>query len=227
MNILAVDTASRTCSVAVMEDGQVAAEFTAHHRDTHSRFLMDMIDQSLAVSRFTLVDMDGFAVTIGPGSFTGLRIGLSTVKGLALAMDRPVVGIGTLEALAFPFAFSGKLICPLLDARRQEVYAALYRPGGGRLAPLKPAFVACLDDVLLEVREPCMFVGDGAAAYRDRILEVLPDRALIADAVYHPVRASAAAALAMPRLLAGQADDPAALTPWYIRSSDAVKMQNP
>ncbi len=227
MRILAVDTASRTCSVAVVEDDTVMAEFTLNHRDTHSRFLMEVIDRVLAISRFTPADMDGFAVTIGPGSFTGLRIGLSTVKGLAIATDKPVVGVGSLDALAFPFAYSDKLVCPLMDARRNEVYTARYRFEGARMIVHAPPDVTSPESAVCDIHEPCIFTGDGAAAYRDRIMDIMKSRgvrAVVADYCHHPIRASIIAALAMPRFKTSDTDDAGVIIPCYIRPSDAKKM---
>ena len=224
MRILAVDTASRTCSVAVSEDDTVMAEFTVNHRDTHSRFLMGMIDRVLAISRFTLVDMDGLAVTTGPGSFTGLRIGLSAVKGLAIGADLTVVGVGSLDALAFPFSYSDKLICPLMDARRHEVYSGCYRFEGSRLVVQRPPQATTPEMAVRDIHEPCIFVGDGAVAYRDRIMDLMGNRAVFAGSCHHQISASVVAALAMPRFKAGDTEDVSALTPCYIRTSDAEKM---
>ena len=224
MRILAVDTASRTCSVAVSEDDAVMAEFTVNHRDTHSRFLMEMIDRVLAISRFTLGDMDGLAVTTGPGSFTGLRIGLSAVKGLAIGANLPVVGVGSLDALAFPFSYSDKLICPLMDARRHEVYSARYRFEGSRLVVQKPPQVATPETAVCDINEPCILTGDGAVAYRNRIMDLMGNRAVFADSCHHQIRASVVAALAMSRFKTGDTEDASALMPCYIRTSDAEKM---
>jgi len=224
MRILAVDTASRTCSVAVVEDDVVMAEFTVNHRDTHSRFLMEMIDRVLTISRFALMDMDGFAVTTGPGSFTGLRIGLSAVKGMAMGAGRPVAGVGSLEALAFPFAHSDKLLCPLMDARRHEVYTARYRFEGSRLIAQTWPQVTTPEKAVSDIHESCILVGDGAVVYRDRMMDMMGDRAVFAGFSHHQIRASAVAALAMPRFKAGDTEDVSALTPSYIRTSDAEKM---
>jgi len=224
MRILALDTASRACSVAVVEDDVVMAEFTVNHRDTHSRFLMEMIDRVLAISRFTLMDMDGLAVTIGPGSFTGLRIGLSAVKGLAMGANLPVVGVGSLDALAFPFSHSDKLVCSMMDARRHEVYTARYRFDGGSLIIQAPPDVTSPERAVSDIHEPCIFAGDGAVVYRDRLLGMLGDQAVFAPICHNQIRASAVAACAMPRFTTGEVNDAAAMTPCYIRLSDAVKM---
>jgi tRNA threonylcarbamoyladenosine biosynthesis protein TsaB len=224
MRILALDTASRTCSVAVVEDDVVMAEFTVNHRDTHSRFLMEMIDRVLVISRFTLMDMDGLAVTIGPGSFTGLRIGLSAVKGLAMGADLPVVGVSSLDALAFPFSHSDKLVCSMMDARRHEVYTARYRFDGGSLIIQASPDVTTPELAVSGIHEPCIFAGDGAVVYRDRVLDILGDQAVFAPSCHNQIRASVVAACAMPRFKTGDTDDAGAITPCYIRLSDAVKM---
>lgn len=221
MKILALDTATRSCSVALMDDEQVIAEYTVAHGDTHSRYVMGMFHEILRAVRWAMDDLDGFAVTTGPGSFTGLRIGLSTIKGLALAVDRPVVGISSLEALAYPFSVTGKLICPMLDARRQEVYAAFYRYTDLRLEFVSPPVAVRPTKALDGIHEPCIFAGDGALAYRDQIMGNLGPLAIFAN--QHMVRASAVGHLAIARFRANQTNDPGDLEPLYLRSSDAEK----
>lgn len=226
MRLLAIDTASRSCGAAVVEGRRVLSEFTAQHGDTHSRHLMDMVRQALAVARLRVMDMDGFAVTLGPGSFTGLRIGLSTVKGLALAARRPVAGVGSLEALAAPFSCWDALVCPMLDARRREVYTALYRFRDGRLETLLPPHAASPDQAAAAVGGPCIFVGDGVEAYQDRIRAAAGDRARFADTAHHTIRPAWVALMALGRFETGGAVDAAALTPCYIRPSDAQTLKD-
>ena len=127
MIILAVDTATTSCSVAIIDKKCVLAEITLLREETHSKHLMDMIHTAIGFSGLKLSDLDGFAVVRGPGSFTGLRIGITTVKGLAAGLKKPLVGISSLEALAMQASHSPYLICPLLDARRGEVYFSRYR----------------------------------------------------------------------------------------------------
>ena len=133
MILLAADTASRSCGVAVVEDGAVLAEINDVSGQTHSRHLMAMVDRVLSMSVGGLDRVDGFAVTRGPGSFTGLRIGISTLKGLAEATGKPLVGVSSLEALAWQVFPAERLIVPMLDARRKEVYAARYMRRGTTL----------------------------------------------------------------------------------------------
>lgn len=221
MKILALDTASQSCGAALMADGRVICEICVVHGDTHSRYAMAVIDEILRLAGWEITEVEGFAVTTGPGSFTGLRIGLSTVKGLAMAAGRPVVGVSSLEALAYPFSVTGKLICPMLDARRREVYAAFYRHVDGRLTCVSGPFAESAANVLAAVEEPCVLTGDGALAYRDVITRMLGPFAVYADA--HHIRASSLGHIAAKRFSAGQADDPARLEPLYLRASDAEK----
>lgn len=126
MKILAVDTATKSCSVALTEDDAVLAETTTHSGQTHSRHLLNIVDAVIARAGLTLNQIDGFAVSIGPGSFTGLRIGISTVKGLAYGRGRPVVGVSSLEALSRQCPQTPQQICAMIDARKQEVYFCFY-----------------------------------------------------------------------------------------------------
>ncbi len=118
MKILALDTATKSCSVALTENGRLCAELTTLKDQTHSKHVMDLIHSVFEISGVSISDVDGFAVTIGPGSFTGLRIGISTIKGLAHAVGKPIVGISSLKALAWQCTDQNFLICPLLDARK-------------------------------------------------------------------------------------------------------------
>lgn len=221
MKILALDTASKSCSVALLDDREAVVEYTLTHGDTHSRYVMGMIHEVLRAVWWSMQDLEGVAVTIGPGSFTGLRIGLSTVKGLSMAAGLPVVGVSTLEALAYPFSTSEKLLCPMLDARRKEVYAALYRYNGSMMECVsRPKAVPPLG-VLNRITEPCILTGDGAQAYHDLIIEALGPLAVFAN--QHIIRAASVGHIAMVRFKSGKTDSPGALEPLYLRSSDAEK----
>jgi len=225
MKILAVDTASKTCSVAIVDEATVLAEYTVNHKDTHSRFVMDMIHTVLGGSRITVSDLDGFSVTVGPGSFTGLRIGLSTVKGLALATGKPVVGVNSLEVLAYQIGGAGvtSLICPMLDARRSEVYAARYRLSDDTMACQSTPRVLRPEEAINNISEACIFVGDGAVAYKDLIESSLPTLAAFVDGSGHFIRAATIGRIAVKRFLAHASDDLDALKPLYLRKSDAEK----
>ena len=221
MKILAVDTATKSCSVAIVEAGSVSAELTTLKDQTHSKQLMQLIHKGLALSGFSTTDLDGLAVTIGPGSFTGLRIGISTIKGLAHALDKPVVGISSLDALAWQCADRSYLICPVIDARKGEVYAATYRYDNDRLTQKNSENVGVPEAVVQKIREPCVFIGNGAQLYRRNISTVLGDQAHFAPGSQNTIRASSVAFLSMQRFETNDTDEIGDLVPHYIRKSDA------
>jgi tRNA threonylcarbamoyladenosine biosynthesis protein TsaB len=221
MKILAVDSATRRCSVAIVVGEQLAAELSVESDQTHSTRLMDLIREALRLAYLDISDIDGFAVSLGPGSFTGLRIGVSMVKGLAFTLRKPCVGVSSLEALAracLPWPLG---ICALIDARKQEVYAACYRAEGNRLERTGDERVLSIDEAIRDIHEPHLFVGDGARIYRDPILLRLGDMARFVDGDRNLPMASTAARMAQRRMPAYAEFDIAALKPSYIRSSDA------
>ena len=221
MKLLAVDTATPSCSVAVSENGSLLAEINVNNRQTHSRHLNVMIRQAVELAGITYADVEGFAVTQGPGSFTGLRIGMSAVKGLAAAYDRPIVGIPTLEALALQIDVSEGLICPMIDARRGEIYFAGFCINNGILKQKLPTQVGGLKKILDDLQLPCTFVGNGAVLYQKEIIDVMQDRARFAAAGLNNIRAGTVARLGHQRILEGDVDDIATLVPTYLRKSDA------
>ena len=221
MKIFALDTATQSCSVAIIDDGSLLAEMTVVNRQTHSRHLMEFTDTILNAVHLKATDIDGFAVSIGPGSFTGLRIGISTIKGLAFSLNKPVVGISSLEALAWQSAHSGFLICPLLDARKNEVYACRYRFDNNKLNKDGPEIVASLAEAVRDIREPSIFVGNAVNLYRDHISDRLGNLAHYAARGQHTLRASSIAQLSAGKFSGEQTDDVSMLIPQYVRKSDA------
>ena len=221
MKILAVDTATTGCSIAIVDNGVIRAELSTQNSQTHSKHLMTMIDTVCSMSGIKVAEMDGFAVTIGPGSFTGLRIGISTIKGLAWSQKKPVVGISSLEALAWQCAPVPYLICPLLDARKNEVYAGRFRYAAGELLKEEDELVSAPLAAIDDIQEPCVFVGSGAALYRQEISKTLGELALFAGRRKDHIRASAIAELGLQRFGDHRADEAASLVPHYIRKSDA------
>ena len=221
MRVLAVDTSTRSCSVAVSENGSPLAELTTVSNQTHSKRLLDMIHGVVDAAGCAVTELDGFAVTVGPGSFTGLRIGISSVKGLAVAVKKPVAGVSSLEALAHQMAPSSHLLCPLLDARKREVYFAAYRFSGETLLKHHAEVVQPLDEVLGAIDQPCVFVGSGAQLHRQSIEDRLDHMACFAPAHQHVLRASTVASLGMQKLTNLSPDAVSTLAPHYIRKSDA------
>ena len=221
MKILALDTATDSCSVAATEDGRVAAELTIRKNQTHSRHLMELVDSVLQIAGFGAADLDGLAVSIGPGSFTGLRIGISTIKGLAHALDKPVVGVSTLEALARQCSQTSFLICPMLDARKGEVYTATYRFDADELVQQTTARAMQPEALTDHIKSPCLFIGTGARLYRQTIVAAAGNLAHFVSGGQNTIRASRVAFLSMPRFEAKDTDEIANLIPHYIRKSDA------
>lgn len=231
MRILALDTACMTATCAVSENGSLLAEFALHGARTHSQKLLPMVSSMLASISMSTADMDAFAVSSGPGSFTGLRIGIVTVKGFALATGKPVVGIRTLEALAFTVPWFHGVVCPVLDARNLQAFCGFY----DRRDRLPKRFlddnvlhVEALADKLAVLKEDVLLVGDVA----DRFLPLIKDRWVAtgagnavhaADPALFSTRAAAVALLAERRLSAGNPADFSELEVFYMRSSQAER----
>lgn len=164
MKILAMDSSAIAASVALCDDRQLLGEFTILNGNTHSQTLLPMVEALLAQFEITTDEIDLFAVSNGPGSFTGVRIGVATLKGLAFGKNKPCVGVSTLEALANNLAVTDGLICPVMNARRKQVYTALFRARNGSLERLRPdsaMAIAELDELLGHYNEPIRLVGDG------------------------------------------------------------------
>ena len=221
MKLLAVDTSTRACSVAVVDQDRLACEITTGPTGTHSTHLLRLIRMTLEFSEIELHELDGLAVCVGPGSFTGLRIGVATVKGLAFAAAKPVSGVSSLEALAQPCLPWPHLICAMLDARKGEVYAALYRARDGHLEREGREAVLSIEDALDGIHETCLFVGDGASRYREPIGVRLGPLALFPAAGQDFLRASSVAALAQVQFARQEIEDLDRLVPRYVRHSDA------
>ena len=164
MKILAMDSSAVAASVALCDDRQLLGEYTILNGNTHSQTLLPMVEALLAQFEITTDEIDLFAVSNGPGSFTGVRIGVATLKGLAFGKNKPCVGVSTLEALANNLAVNDGLICPVMNARRKQVYTALFRAKNGKMERLLPdsaMAIAELDELLRGYNEPIRLVGDG------------------------------------------------------------------
>ncbi|MDA8138672.1 MAG: tRNA (adenosine(37)-N6)-threonylcarbamoyltransferase complex dimerization subunit type 1 TsaB [Desulfobacteraceae bacterium] len=221
MRILAVDTATEVCGVALLIDGQIAVEQIISQGLTHTRTLMMSIQSLLIEAGLDLAEVDGLAVSRGPGSFTGLRIGISTVKGIATATGKPIVGISTLAALAHQAPVTTRLICPMIDARRGEVYWSLYERADVGLVSLNAEQVGKIDQVLPKLKEPCLLIGNGAQRYATEIKAKASDKVAFAEDGLNTLRAGTLATLALPQFESELLDDPSLFGPIYIRPSDA------
>ncbi len=221
MYILGIETATMTGSVALLSEDRLMAEYTLHSGVTHTERLLSAIDHLMQAAGLTMAALDAIAVSKGPGSFTGLRIGITTAKSLAYSLQTPVVAIPSLDALAAQYVFTPMLLCPILDARKREVYTAFYRNTGAAVQRVSDYAVIAPDLVLQAITEPVLFLGDGVFRYRDIITTTLGALAHFADAAHGLPRAGLIAQLGALRLQHGDTDQCFDLTPLYIRKSDA------
>ena len=217
MNLLAVDTSTTSCSVALFSGDRLLAEAVYAAGKTHSRYLMSMIHGMLEGCRCEPEEIGGIAVALGPGTFTGLRIGISTVKGLSVATGAPVVGVSSLAALAFPFALHDCPVVAMIDARRGEIYYNRYH---GAAQPATRVLLAAPEAAAAALPENAILVGSGALLYRG-IFENRCQHIRFADATQHVIRAASVGRLAMVRFKRQDVDPIDALIPEYVRKSDA------
>ena len=228
MKILAFDSSGLVASVACVEDGSLIAEYTINHKKTHSETLLPMLDEIVSMAEISLDTIDAIAVAAGPGSFTGLRIGAATVKGLALALDKPVVSVPTLEALAYNVWGTDRLVCPIMDAKRGQAYTAIYRFTDGRITEVldgQPLDISELLDMINEKNEAVIFVGDGIVPFADDIADRLEVPYMLAPAHMNRQRAGAVAYAGYVRYLAGKAELGDDFAPVYMRQSQAERVR--
>ncbi|MFP5212788.1 MAG: tRNA (adenosine(37)-N6)-threonylcarbamoyltransferase complex dimerization subunit type 1 TsaB [Acidobacteriota bacterium] len=222
MKILAVDTTSTSGSVAMVDGERVVAEWSLHATATHNRRLLRTVDLLLKDAGWSVDRIDCFAATRGPGSFTGIRIGLTTMKTLAWSLGKRYVAAASLDVLAAPLGFANLPVCALIDARKKEVYCALYQPDGrGNLTRSSDYLVIPPERVTELIKGPTIVCGDGWMLYRDQLRGELGDRAVEVPSPFHDIRASFLAEAARLRLLSGDTDDPMTSTPLYVRPSEA------
>ncbi|MDI9519541.1 MAG: tRNA (adenosine(37)-N6)-threonylcarbamoyltransferase complex dimerization subunit type 1 TsaB [Bacillota bacterium] len=221
MSILALDTSGPVCSVAVIRDGLITYEARAINRLTHSRNLLPMIDEALHKSGSSREDLQFIAAVVGPGSFTGVRIGVATAQGMARGLNISCIAVNALEAMARSVSFSEHIICPIRDARSQQVYGAAFQNGNR----LMPDSAMKLDDFLKAIDafgETFYFLGDGAAVMGESIKARLGDRAVIAPRALIQPGVAAAAVLAEEN--ADKAVPPSELMPLYLRAPQAERL---
>jgi tRNA threonylcarbamoyladenosine biosynthesis protein TsaB len=226
MKILALDTSSIVATCAVLDENKLLAEYILSHKMTHSQKLMPIVQEVLNSCQLKPKDIDVFAVAKGPGSFTGLRIGIATAKGLAHAADKPVVGIPTLEALAFNMPFCEGIVVPIMDARRNRVYTGIYKWELGNFYRIKEDMAVELWElinILKERSERIVFNGDGTLVYKEKLVEALGDRVMFSPASTNMARASSVAQLALIRAKAGKLESYFDLVPDYLRKSQAER----
>ncbi len=222
MKILAIDTSTMLGGVAIMgESGGLIAEARLNVKSTHSERLMTEIDHTLKQAGMGISGIDVFGVAIGPGSFTGLRIGLSTVKGLSYATGRPVVAVPSLEAFAWNFPFSAFPVCTMFDARKHEVYAGLFRWQDGTFLRLREETSMRAADLVSSLDGPTIFAGEGAALYHETITAIAGEKALFPSQQHMVPSPANVALLGLMKAKKGEFAEPVGLVPRYIRRSEA------
>lgn len=232
MRILALDSSGLVASVSVVSDGpadeEMIAEYTVNYKKTHSQTLLPMLDEIAGMTELDLKEIDAVAVASGPGSFTGLRIGSATAKGLGLALHKPIVEIPTLEGLACNLWGVEGIVCPIMDARRGQVYTGIYRFENDRLVVLKDQMAVSIEELgemLREYEEKVTFLGDGVPVFKEALLErILPGRNIsFAPAHMNRQRAGAVGTLALRYYKEGKYVEAAAHQPDYLRMSQAER----
>ncbi len=220
MKILTIDTSTEACSVALTIDQKLVSERLLNLQSTLTKRLLYLVETVLTDAGITVAALDGIGVALGPGSFTGLRVGVATAKGLSLATGVPAVGFSSLALLAMNLPWAGWPVCPLFDARKKEVYAGFYRCTDIPSA-LRDDMVLAPEAVAGFLDGPTILVGPGALRYREELQQALGDLAIFPPSVAHVPRASAAAASTMALLQSGVKIPLEELNPCYIRKSEA------
>lgn len=225
MLIFGIDTCCMAATAALMDEKKLIAQTVIHHKKTHSQKMMPQIKAMFAQAEIALDAVDCFAAAVGPGSFTGVRIGVATAKGLAQAAQKPCAAISTLHALANNSALFDGILCPILDARRNQVYNALFR-GGKQLVRLCEDRALALSDLLAALKQqevPVLFCGDGTLVYREVIEEALGSQAVFAQRMQNMNLAGSVAELAFAAVENGAAVPYGELIPQYVRLSQAER----
>lgn len=238
MKVLAIDSSGLTASVAVVEDSRTIAEYTVDYKKTHSQTLLPMIDEVAKMTELELSDIDAIAVSGGPGSFTGLRIGSATAKGLGLALDKPLIHVPTVDGLAYQVYGCGDIICPIMDARRNQVYTGIYtfsakagkKEGTREVEPvfqvLRMQMAIAVEDLIRRLNNynrPVVFLGDGVPVYREMLSAGLKVPYSFAPSYMNRQRAAVIGALGIRYYKAGKYETAMEHQPEYLRQSQAER----
>lgn len=219
MKLLAIETATPSMGLAVTDGETLVASYELLAEHPHAAELPGGVTRVLQAAHLSLRELDAIVVDIGPGSFTGLRIGLAFAKALAFTTKKPVVGVASLDVLAAGVPYAAMPMFPILDAKQKNLYAALYQPADGAPARQSDYLLGPIEEVLAFAAAPSILLGDGCARYRERILERCPGARIAPPELWLP-RAATLARLGRARRLRGEADDPARLVPMYLYPQD-------
>lgn len=228
MNILAIDTSAKVSSVAIINDDRILSEFNIDTRLTHSQSLMPMIESVTKIAQININDIDGFSVSTGPGSFTGLRIGIGAIKGLAYALNKPCVGVSALLALATNLSNVDGIICPVMDARCSQVYTAVFDCSNNKLTRLCDDMAISIDDLLTmlkQYKKNIFFVGDGYSLCYNRSIDVLDNVKETSENIKFQ-RASSVAFASINDFKNGNTVTATELMPLYLRLPQAERERN-
>lgn len=226
MKLLALDSSGLVASVAIVTEEAMLAEYTVNYKKTHSQTLLPMLDEIIKMVELDLSEVDAIAVAAGPGSFTGLRIGSATAKGLGLALKKPLIAIPTLDALAYNLYGTEKLICPMMDARRNQVYTGLYEFSGNEFKVTRQQVALEVEEILTEINElnrEVIFLGDGCAAYKEVIEEKTKVKYQFAPVHSNRQRAGSIGALALIYYQLDKMQTAEQHEPIYLRVSQAER----
>lgn len=226
MKILGIDSSGMVASAALVENDVTLAEYSVNYKKTHSQTLLPMLDEIVRMTEQDLKEVDAIAVAAGPGSFTGLRIGAATAKGLAMALDKPIVPVPTCHALAYNLWGTDKLVCPILDARRSQVYTGVYEYEDGVQRVLCEQTAMDIEELIVileEMGRQTIFLGDGVPVFYDRLSAALEESCAFAPAHMNRQRAASVAALGTYYFSQGIRENAEEHKPIYLRKSQAER----
>lgn len=226
MKVISVDSSTTSATCAVVADNKLLGEIIYNDKKQHSIVLMSQIDTLLKNLNLTIRDIDGFVVSKGPGSFTGLRIGMATIKGLAQPNNKPIAAISSLDALAFNMAYTSGIVCPIMDALRDNVYTALYSFEGNILVRLTDYMAIHIDELIELLKskyEPSItFIGDAVPKFKNKLYNNF-EKTYFAPSHLNVVKASSLGELGIKKLLDGENENIFTLAPIYLKKSQAER----
>ena len=226
MRILAIDSSSMVATVAITTDGILNAEYTINHKKTHSQTLLPMIAEIVKMIEIDMDSIDAVAITGGPGSYTGLRIGSATAKGIGLALNKPIINVPTMDALAYNLYSSQYVICPIMDARRGQVYTGIYKFEETEMKTIKPQCIMMIDELIKEldtIKESVMFLGDGVDVHKQLIDDIMDTKHYYAPASMNRHKASTLGTIAEIYYKNGKTETAKEHKPEYLRLSQAER----
>lgn len=233
MKLMAIDSSGLTASVAILEENKMVADYSVNYKKTHSQTLVPMLDEITKMTETDLKTIDAIAISKGPGSFTGLRIGSSTAKGLGLALNIPIVEVATTDALAYNLYGTERIVCPIMDARREQVYTGLYefvKCGQSlEMNTLLESVAIGVEDIINRINElgkPVVFLGDAVSVYKEKLEELVKVDYILAPAHMSHQRAASVAAIGARKLANGQSVPASEHVPEYLRLSQAERERN-